>query len=309
MYQVLLYYKYVNLENSEFFAEEHLEYCKNLGLLGRILVAPEGINGTCSGRIWQTERYIEHLRKDKRFEDIEFKIDDVDEIPFKKMFVRHKKELVTFRFENNIDPNVITGKHLEPKEFLEMMENDDVVILDGRTNYEYDLGHFRNAIRPEVESFREFPEWIRKNLERYKDKKILTYCTGGIRCEKLSGFMMQEGFKNIYQLHGGIVNYAKDKDTKGRLFDGKCYVFDERISVPVNSTEEDVIISKCVHCGQPCDRYINCIADCCHIQHFQCEECEKEWKGLCSEECRKKILFNETFTNTVNLKEEIFEGE
>src|SRR5688572_30952697 len=111
MYQVLLYYKYVNIENSEFFAEEHLEYCKNLGLLGRIVIAPEGINGTCCGKAWQTERYMEHLRKDERFADIEFKIDEADENVFKKMFVRHKKEIVTFRHEDNIDPNIITGKH------------------------------------------------------------------------------------------------------------------------------------------------------------------------------------------------------
>lgn len=289
-YRVLLYYKFIALDNSEFLAEEHYEYCKNLGLKGRILFAPEGINGTCSGKIWQVERYMEHMRKDPKFADIEYKIDEVKDNVFKKMFVRHKKELVTFRLDEYIDPTKLKGEYLVPKDFLQMMESNDVIILDGRTDYEYDLGHFRNAIRPEADSFKEFPEWIRKNFSQYKDKNILTYCTGGIRCEKLTGFMLKEGFKNVYQLHGGIVKYSKDKEVKGKLFDGKCYVFDERISVSVNSTDEDVIISKCVHCGKPCDRYINCIADCCHIQHFQCEECEKDWKGVCSGKCKEKYL-------------------
>ncbi|WP_226375216.1 oxygen-dependent tRNA uridine(34) hydroxylase TrhO [Effusibacillus dendaii] len=288
-YRVLLYYKYVPIENPEEFAAQHLAFCKELGLKGRILVAPEGINGTVSGTVEQTDRYIEEMRKDSRFADMVFKIDDADKPAFKKMFVRPKKELVTFRLEEDIDPNQLTGKHLTPKEFYEAMQQDDVVILDGRNDYEYDIGHFRNAIRPEVKSFREFPKWIRENMSQYKDKKILTYCTGGIRCEKLSGFLLREGFKDVSQLEGGIVTYGKDPEVKGQLFDGKCYVFDERISVPVNQVE-DVIVGRCHHCGKPEDRYINCANDLCHLQHICCEECEEKHQGFCSEECLSQLV-------------------
>src|SRR5690606_24974437 len=111
------------------------------------------------------------------------------------------------------------------KEFYEHLQRDDVVVIDARNDYEYDIGHFRGAIKPEVRTFREYPEWARKNLSQYKDKKVIMYCTGGIRCEKLSGFFLREGFKDVSQLDGGIVTYGKDPEVKGRLFDGKCYVF------------------------------------------------------------------------------------
>lgn len=278
-YRILLYYKYVPIDNHEAFAARHLAYCKELGLKGRIIVAPEGLNGTVSGTVEQTEAYMNHVRQDPRFTDIVFKIDEADGHAFKKMFVRAKPELVTWRLQEKVDPNKLTGKHLKPKEWLEMMKRDDVVILDGRNGYEYDIGHFRGAIRPDVESSREFPQWIRENFSQYKDKKILTYCTGGIRCEVLSGILLREGFKEVYQLEGGIVTYGKDPETKGQLFDGKCYVFDERIAVPINQVE-NVIVGKCYHCGKPEDRYVNCANPECNRQHIVCEECEPDRKSV-----------------------------
>ena len=284
-YRVLLYYKFVKIEESEAYAQNHLEFCKRLGVLGRIIIAEEGINGTLSGTYKQTETYINEIHKDPKFSDIEFKTDDINGHVFKKLHVRHKKEIVTFRSEHDINPNKLTGKYLEPVEFNKALQENDVVILDGRTDYEYNLGHFKNAIRPEVKSFREFPEWIKKNLSQYKDKKVLTYCTGGIRCEKLSAFMLKEGFKDVYQLHGGIIKYSKDAEVKGKHFKGKCYVFDERISIPVNYAEEYIITGKCLHCGKSTDRYVNCVNLDCHKQHFECEECEVKWKRSCSKEC------------------------
>lgn len=285
-YRVLLFYKYVNVPNAEEFAREHLAYCKELGVKGRILVASEGINGTLSGTYEQTEQYMRDLRANPLFADTVFKIDETEEHAFKKIFVRYKKELVTLRFnEEELDPNVISGMRLKPKDFYEKLQQGDVVVLDGRNGYEYDLGHFRGAIRPDVDSFREFPEWIRNNMNEFKDKPVLTYCTGGIRCEKLSGLLLKEGFQEVYQLDGGIVTYGKDEEVKGRLFDGKCYVFDERISVKINHTEEDVVVGRCHHCGKPADRYINCADDTCHHQHICCEECEAEHNGYCSEKC------------------------
>ena len=285
-YRILLYYKYVTIDAVEEFASEHLAYCKELGLKGRILVAHEGINGTVSGTIEQTDTYMAYMHNHPLFHDLVFKIDQADEHAFHKMFVRPRKELVTFRLEDDVNPNELTGVHLKPREFHNMLQRDDVIVLDGRTDYEYDIGHFRNAIRPEVESFREFPEWIRENMKDYKDKPILTYCTGGIRCEKLSGFLLREGFENVYQLEGGIVTYGQDPEVKGELFDGKCYVFDERISVPVNQVSP-VVVGSCHHCGKPEDRYINCANDYCHKQHICCEACDEEHNSFCSEECEE----------------------
>ncbi|MGG4550946.1 rhodanese-related sulfurtransferase [Paenibacillus sp. FSL W8-0186] len=287
-YRVLLYYKFVHIESPEAFTAEHLQYCKDLGLKGRILIASEGINGTVSGTVEQTEKYMNDLRANPLFQDIVFKIDEVEGHAFKKMFVRHKKELVTFRYEHELDPNKISGKRLSPVEFHEQLQQEDVIVIDGRNDYEFDIGHFRGAIRPEVESFREFPEWIRENLSQYKDKKILTYCTGGIRCEKLTGFLLHEGFTDVAQLEGGIVTYGKDPEVQGHLFDGKCYVFDERISVPINRTDEDIVIASCYHCGETNDRYINCPV--CNLQHVCCEACEEEHHGFCSSECKEAAL-------------------
>jgi UPF0176 protein len=288
-FRVLLYYKYVTIENPEAFAAEHLQFCKDLGLKGRILVAPEGINGTVSGTVEATQTYMDTLHQDPRFADMVFKIDEADSHTFKKLFVRPRKELVTFRLAEDIDPNRLTGKYLSPKEWFEMMQNEDVVILDGRNGYEYDIGHFRGAIRADVNSFREFPEWLRTHFNQFKGKKVLTYCTGGIRCEKLSGYLLREGFEEVYQLHGGIVTYGKDPEVRGQMFDGKCYVFDERISVPINQVE-DVIVGHCLHCGKPQDRYINCKYDLCHKQHICCPECETEHRGYCSEACEQNDI-------------------
>lgn len=296
MYRVLLYYKYTKIENPEFFAEEHLGYCRDLGLRGRILISPEGINGTCSGLFSQTEKYMAHMRLDPRFKDLWFKTDEVKGHVFKKMHVRYKQELVTFRLPEDLDPNEITGEHLEPAQWLEKMQEEDVIILDGRTDYEFDLGHFKNAIRPPLKSFREFPEWVETAFLKFKDKKVLTYCTGGVRCEKLSGYLKSKGFKNVYQLNGGIVNYSQDPDVKGKLFEGKCYVFDERISIPVNFADEYTVTGKCLHCGTPTDRYVNCANLDCHKQHFECETCEEKWARSCSEDCmnapRHELLQN-----------------
>ncbi len=256
-FRVLLYYKYIPIPDYESFAEEHLAFCESLGLLGRIIIAPEGINGTVCGTPEQTDAYIREMRTDSRFEDLWFKIDEVAENAFKKMHVRAKSEIVTWRFDEEIDPNEITGQHLTPEEFRRAMQEEDVIILDGRNGYEYDLGHFEGAIRPDVASSREFPTWIRENLGQYKDKKILTYCTGGIRCEKLSGFLLAEGFQNVAQLEGGIVSYAKDPVVRGKGFEGRCYVFDERISVPVDQDKE-FTVEYCPTCGKPADNRVHC---------------------------------------------------
>lgn len=201
------------------------------------------------------------------------------------MFVRHKQELVTWRFEEDVDPNQLSGKRLSPREFYEALQDEDVIVIDGRNDYEYEIGHFRGAIRPDVKASRDFPKWVRENISQFKDKKVLTYCTGGIRCEKFSGFLLQEGFQDVSQLEGGIVTYGKDDEVQGKLWDGKLYVFDERISVPVNRTDEDVVIATCYYCGKTEDRYVNCANPECNKQHVCCTECEVKHKRSCTKEC------------------------
>lgn len=300
-YQVLLYYKYVHIEDPETFAAEHLKFCKEVGLKGRILVAEEGINGTVSGTVEQTQKYMDMMHADERFQDMMFKIDEHEGHAFKKMHVRPRKELVTLRLEDDIDPHELTGEYLEPKEFRAAMERDDVVILDARNDYEYDLGHFRGAIRPDIETFRELPEWVRENRDMFEGKKILTYCTGGIRCEKFSGWLVREGFEDVAQLHGGIAVYGKDPEVQGDLWDGRMYVFDERISVPVNQ-KEHVIVGKDFFDGQPCERYVNCANPECNRQMLCSEENEHKYLRGCSHECR--VTPRNLYVKEHNLSEE-----
>ena len=283
-YRVLLYYHYVDVEDPETFAAEHLRFCKDLGLKGRILVATEGINGTVSGDYEQTERYMEYMKAHPLFKDMVFKIDEADSHAFKKMFVRPRPELVNLSLDKDIDPRNQTGEYLSPEEFYEQMQREDTVVLDVRNIYEYDVCHFRGAIKPEVETFRDTPEWVRNNRHLFEGKKILTYCTGGIRCEKFSGWLKEEGFDNVAQLHGGVATYSKDPVAKGQLWDGQMYVFDERLTVPINQVEH-VVVGKDHYDGTPCERYINCANPECNAQILASEENQAYHLGGCSMEC------------------------
>jgi len=286
-YQVLLYYYFVEIEDPETFAAEHLQFCKDLGLKGRILVAKEGINGTVSGPKEQTKKYMDTMHNNPLFKDMMFKIDEHDGHAFKKMHVRPRKELVTLRLDEDEDVSPLekTANFMKPKEFYEAMQDEDTVILDTRNDYEYDLGHFRGAINPDIETFRELPQWIKDNKEHLEDKRVLMYCTGGIRCEKVGGWLMEEGIEDIHQLHGGIVTYGKDPEVQGELWDGKCYVFDERISVPVNR-KEHVVVGKDYFDGEPCERYVNCANPECNRQILCSEENEHKYMRGCTHECR-----------------------
>ncbi len=283
-YRVLLYYNYTKIENPEQFAKEHLALCKSLGLKGRILVAEEGINGTASGTIEATQQYMDWMHNDERFKDTWFKIDESEGHAFRKMFVRPRKELVALNLEEDVDPLRLTGEYLDPKAFKEALLDEDTIVLDARNDYEYDLGHFRGAIRPDIHNFRELPEWIRENKEKFMDKKVVTYCTGGIRCEKFSGWLLREGVENVAQLHGGIATYGKDPEVKGEMWDGKMYVFDDRISVEINQVDKQ-IIGKDWFDGTPCERYINCGNPSCNRQIITSEENEAKHLGGCCYDC------------------------
>lgn len=285
-YQVLLYYKYVLIDEPVLFAQNHLAACKEIGLLGRILVSHEGINGTVSGTLEQTQAYMDMMKSDERFADMMWKIDAADGHAFKKMHVRAKKEVVHLGLgEDDIDPNEITGQYLTPTEFYEKMQQDDTIVIDARNDYEFDLGHFRGAVRPDIKNFRDLPAWMRENKEQFEGKKILTYCTGGIRCEKFSGWLVKEGYEDVGQLHGGIHNYGTDPEVKGQLWDGQMYVFDQRIAVPINKVEH-VIVGKDHFDGTPCERYVNCANPECNDKILCSEENEHLYMRSCSDECR-----------------------
>lgn len=286
-YRVLLYYKYQPIEVPEKMKDQHLEFTKKIGLKGRVLISSNGINGTVSGTIEQVKKYKDYVHSLSGFEDMWFKEDEADNYAHKKMHVRHRDEIVSLRLEDDHDPKELTAEFLKPKDFREAIKDEETIVLDARNDYEYDLGHFKGAIRPDIRNFRDLPDWILENKEQFMDKKVVMYCTGGIRCEKFSGWMAREGISDkVGQLEGGIDTYGKDPETQGDLWEGKMYVFDERISVPINHVNPSVI-SKDHFDGKPCDRYVNCASPDCNKQVFMSVENEDKYIRGCSEDCRK----------------------
>jgi UPF0176 protein len=284
-YLVLAYYLYTPIEDPVTLSQQHLAYCKSLGLRGRIYLASEGINGTVSGTREACIQYMSDMKSNSTFTGIEFKVDEHHEHAFTRMHVRPKAELVHsgLRNPNYINPRTETGKKLSGDEFLKLKDEcDDVVILDVRSNYETRLGRFKNSITLDIENFREFPEKI-KEIEHLKDKKVVTCCTGGIKCEKASALLLKEGFKDVYQLHNGIIGYAKD--TGGKDFDGVLYVFDGRVAVPINEVNPKPIAT-CAKCGETTTRNLNCANVECNEQFNMCERCSEEMQGACSENCK-----------------------
>ncbi len=282
-YLVLLYYCYSRIENPEQFRLEHHEFCLDLGLRGRIIIAEEGLNGTVSGTEEACHAYMSKVRSDQRFKEIEFKVESVDKIEFRKLNVRLKKEIVNSGLYA-IDPTQKTGQYIEPEDFHDLIQKDgeDYVLVDVRSNYEHNLGRFKNAITLDIDNFRDFKDNV-VLLNKYKDKKVITYCTGGIKCEKASAYLLEQGFENVFQLHGGIIKYGLETDGEG--FEGSCYVFDRRLKTEINHKDPSVI-SKCFNCGNISDRMVNCANPKCNNHVIICENCGVELEGACSKECK-----------------------
>jgi len=294
MYQVLLYYCYTPLDNPEQFRDEHHRLCLELDLRGRVIVAAEGLNGTVSGTAENCARYMAAVQADPRFAALEFKIDAVPAHTFQKLHVRVKPEIVHSSLRH-VRPHEKTGQHLSPEEFKALKDRDDVVVVDVRSDYEYNLGRFKNAVTLDIENFRDFPDRLER-LKAFKDKKILTYCTGGVKCEKASAYLLEQGFENVYQLHGGIIKYGIEAG--GEDFDGQCYVFDTRVAVDVNRVNPTVI-SRCQHCQQPSNRLIDCANPHCNAHLPLCEACVDVLQGGCSATCAQhpdKRLYDGTGT-------------
>lgn len=280
-YDILLYYCYTIIADPEQFREEHHYLCLDLHLRGRIIVAAEGLNGTVSGLRADCEKYMQLLKADARFAHTDFKVEPYESHAFAKLHVRTKPEIVHSDLLN-INPNIRTGKHLAPAEFKAMKDAEDVVILDVRSNYEHEMGKFKNAVTLDIENFRDFPDKIQE-LEKFKGKKIITYCTGGIKCEKASAYLLEKGFEDVYQLEGGIIKYGIEQG--GEDFEGKCYVFDNRVTAEINKVNPKVI-SKCCVCGEISGRMVNCANAACNLHAPMCEACGTAMEGACSFECK-----------------------
>ncbi len=280
-YNILLYYCYTPIEDPEQFRYDHHLLCLKLGILGRIIISREGINGTVSGLRENCDTYMQTLKTDPRFATIDFKIEEHDQHAFQKLHVRVKPEIVHSDL-HQVDPTQQTGIHLEPAQFKQLKDDEDVILLDVRSNYEHKVGKFKNAVTLDIENFRDFPDKINE-LEQFRGKRIITYCTGGIKCEKASAYLLEKGFENVYQLHGGIIKYGLEEG--GEDFEGKCYVFDNRVTVDINKVNPKVI-STCYVCGTECDRMVNCANQECNNHVPICEKCGWEMEGACSQTCR-----------------------
>jgi len=282
-YRVLLFYKYINFPEPQKFQQDHLRFCEKNDILGRVWISTEGINATVSGTVDNIKKYKLEIKKYPEFADIWFKEDQHDEHAFKKIHVRVKQEIVTASF-GEVDLSK-SAKRLKPEELNNFYETGkDFIIVDARNDYESVIGKFKNAITPKMDTFRDWPAVV-EELEEFKNKTVVTYCTGGIRCEKASALLVEKGFKDVYQMDGGIWNYVNQHPDK--YWEGSVFVFDERRIVTPNTKEEIKHIGKCYYCGEPTSYYINCHNQDCDLLLLTCDKCKVENDYCCSDECRK----------------------
>jgi len=245
---VAAFYKFVSLPDYQRLRETLQQQCEELELLGSILLAEEGINGTVSGNDQNVHQLFETLRKDERLKDLHYKESRANERPFYRMKVRLKKEIVSLGVEG-VDPNRVVGEYVAPQDWNELISREDVRLVDTRNHYEFHLGTFVGAEDPKTESFRDFPEWVATHLDPQKDQEVAMFCTGGIRCEKATSYLLNEGFKRVYHLDGGILNYLETVDQEDSLWQGDCFVFDNRVTVDHDLAAGDFEV--CPACRMP----------------------------------------------------------
>ncbi len=292
MYKIILFYKYVNIEDPVKLKNEQMDLCVALGLKGRVIVAKEGINATLEGTEENIEKYLKVYLSDPRFSDTHIKKSFGTGDSFPKLSVKARKEIVSLHLEKDINPNEITGVHLKPEELKQWYESGkDFVVVDMRNDYEFKVGRFKDSIMPDLQNFRDVPKAL-SDIEHLKDKTVLTVCTGGVRCEKASGLLKREGFKDVYQLDGGIVSYMEK--FPAQEFEGTLYVFDKRITMDFDSInnvgDKHVVVGKCDKCEVSSERFVNCKYPQCNKHFICCESCsEEDGKSFCSVECRDKL--------------------
>ena len=233
MFTVCALYQFVRLDDFEAFRTPLRELMVELEVKGTILLALEGLNGTISGSKTSIDGVIQFLQDDGRFDNLEIKFSQSETAPFKRLKVKLKKEIVTLGVEH-IDPLSSVGTYIDPQDWNALISDPDVVLIDTRNNYEYEIGSFKGAINPNTETFREFPTYTKDNLEQYRGKKVAMFCTGGIRCEKSTAYLKSQGFDTVYHLHGGILKYLEEVGEDQSLWEGECFVFDDRVAVKHN---------------------------------------------------------------------------
>jgi UPF0176 protein len=274
-YEIILFYKYVHLENPGQVMLHQKEVQERLGLTGRTIVASEGINATVEGTTENIALYLEDLFSDPRFAGMHVKRAPGNGQAFPRTSVKVRSEIVSLSLpqECDIDPNKLTGKRLSPEQLHEWFaQGKKFYIVDMRNAYEHLVGHFKGSVLPAMDNFRDLPKFL-KNIEHLKTKTVLTVCTGGVRCEKGSGYLLDQGFTDVYQLDGGIVSYLEKYPNENFL--GKLYVFDNRIAVGFYTDDpKHQIVGKCWVCGATSERYTNCVIDDCNRKMIACQECQ-----------------------------------
>ena len=275
--QNILFYKYVSLNRLPELKEELLSFCKQHHLKGKILIADEGINGCLSGEERACNSFQQYFRQKKEFADILFKYTPTQEHTFKRTLVKIRNEIITFKESVDIKN---AGSYIEPQQLKTMLDNhEEVVLLDARNTYESNVGKFADAIVPSIKEFSEWPQAVKK-LEHLKDKKIITYCTGGIRCEKASAYLKEQGFTDVHQLHGGILSYGNQVNDVH--WEGLCVVFDKRGAIEIAS-EKDREVLLCNRCMTPEETERTCKV--CNSQFLGCDKCFVARQQCCSKMC------------------------
>lgn len=292
---IILFYKYVELANPEAIKDWQKALCTKLGLTGRIILATEGINATLGGSRESVDRYIAAMNAHPDFGGIDFKESPGDAQYFPRLRVVVKREIVNLGIDPRELPAAAGAQHLTPAQAHELMAHkpDDLIILDGRNNYESRVGAFEGAIIPDVATFREFPQYVEQHKDLFENKQVLMYCTGGIRCERASAYMKHHtNARAVYQIEGGIHRYAEQ--FPDGFFKGKNYVFDARVAAPISTD----ILTTCDWCPTPYDEYTNCINARCNKQIILCPACETREGTVCSTACQILVRENKTRIRT-----------
>ena len=232
---VATFYKFVKVDDLVALQDQLYAICNKNNVMGTILIANEGVNGTISSKPREIEKTLISIQKDDRFSEIEIKYSSTNKQPFHKMRVKLKKEIVTIGLPE-INPNKTVGTYVKPEQWNDVISDPDVILIDTRNKFEIKIGSFKNALDPRTTSFRDFPEWVKKFKQdkTNTNKKIAMYCTGGIRCEKASSLMKEEGFNEVYHLQGGILKYLEQVEKEKSLWEGECFVFDDRVCLTEN---------------------------------------------------------------------------
>ncbi len=230
MLTICALYKFTRLDDFEKIQSSLKIFLDSLNIKGTLLLAREGVNGTIAGDNVCIMKSLDYLQKDERLSGLEYKLSYSEKPPFKRLKVKLKKEIVTLGV-SDIDPIHSSGTYVKPVDWNELISDPDVVLIDTRNNYEFEIGSFKGSINPNTETFREFPAYTENNLEKFRDKKIAMFCTGGIRCEKSTAYLKSKGFENVFHLQGGILKYLEEIKEDESLWEGECFVFDDRVSV------------------------------------------------------------------------------